>query len=186
MDNQQSFGMEFRSVKEASVEGVQRRTKPKKHFVSFTLFVSCNWSNFEYLRLTGNNSWCFKIRCNRRINRLPKVKRIPWLSIDLRSTKLVSRDYSVNSFQVLTRLLYPLVVFTSPFDPNLKKIVEFKLETERLFKMLFQRRKTRLGSLQGTSFFPQENAMKLLRQLSQILTREKERKSGFCLLEIQL
>ena len=50
--------------------------------------------------------------------------------------------------------------------------------------MLFQRRKTRLGSLQGTSFFPQENAMKLLRQLSQILTREKERKSGFCLLEI--
>lgn len=35
MNNYESLIMESRDVKEASVEGVQRRTNPKKHFVSF-------------------------------------------------------------------------------------------------------------------------------------------------------
>ena len=46
MENQESFGMESRTVKEASVEGVQRRTKPKKHFVSLYFKFSCVlWRN---------------------------------------------------------------------------------------------------------------------------------------------
>ena len=35
--NRAHFTMENRTVKEASVEGVQRRTQPKKHFVSLSL-----------------------------------------------------------------------------------------------------------------------------------------------------
>jgi len=36
LDDQSALAMENRTVKEASVEGVQRRTHPKKHFVSLT------------------------------------------------------------------------------------------------------------------------------------------------------
>lgn len=42
MENHESLGMESRTVKEVSVEGVQRRTKPKKHFV---FCVKVTWSD---------------------------------------------------------------------------------------------------------------------------------------------
>lgn len=42
MDNHNSLAMDSRDVKEASVEGVQRRTKPKKHFV---FCVKVTWSD---------------------------------------------------------------------------------------------------------------------------------------------
>lgn len=42
MDNHESLIMESRDVKEASVEGVQRRTNPKKHFV---FCVKVTWSD---------------------------------------------------------------------------------------------------------------------------------------------
>lgn len=56
MDNHESLIMESRDVKEASVEGVQRRTNPKKHFVSLRILLTA----VCHILLCRVNNWFFE------------------------------------------------------------------------------------------------------------------------------